>query len=192
MTQNENQVSIKLIIVGSSGVGKTSLISALFKRKFEKNVNQTVAPAFCNANIQVDDGLVVDLQIWDTAGQEQYQSICQMFYRDAKVAFICYERANKEYIEQWYTRVKNNVSDCNFILITTKGDMLSQDEAEDEKVKSKEIADSLEIKYHLITSSKTGENVSESFRLAASFANFSTHKSIPSLKVEEKNRSSCC
>ena len=154
MQQDQSQISVKLIIVGASGVGKTSLITSFFKRKFEKEISQTIAPAFCNANVQADDGTVVDLQIWDTAAQEQYQSICQMFYRDAKVAFICYERANKEYVEQWLTRVRVNVSECNFILITTKCDMLSQEELEDEKMKSKEIGDLLNIKYHLMTSSK--------------------------------------
>lgn len=193
MDSNQNRVPIKLIIVGGSGVGKTSLIASLFKQKFEKEISQTIAPAFCNANIQNDDGNVVDLQIWDTAGQEQYQSICQMFYRDAKVAFICYERANKEYIEQWLNRVRVNVSECNFVLITTKCDKLTQDELEEEKLKSKEIGDSLNIKYHIITSSKTGENVEVSFRLAASFADTSMHK-IPQIKKmdESKQDSSCC
>ena len=191
--EKQSHISVKLIIVGGSGVGKTSLISSFFKQQFEKEISQTIAPAFCNANIITDDGRVVDLQIWDTAGQEQYQSICQMFYRDAKVAFICYERANKECIEQWISRVRNNVSDCNYILITTKSDKLSQEELEEEKMKSKEIGDSLNIKYHLITSSKTGENVDNAFRLAATITDINMHTVSKTQKIDNiSHDSSCC
>ncbi|OHT10926.1 Ras-related protein Rab-24 [Tritrichomonas foetus] len=190
-----SQASIKLIIVGTSGVGKTSLIASFFHRKFDINPNQTVAPAFCGANIQIDNNMTVDLQIWDTAGQEQYQSISQMFYRDAKVAFVCYERANEEYVTQWVSRVRNNVPECNIILITTKSDTLTQDEVIEEKVNSKKIADIVQASSHFVTSAKTGESVQEAFHAAAKYAKGGPQHETRMQKLDldqENNKNSCC
>jgi small GTP-binding protein len=77
---HHSRPSVKIILVGSSGVGKTCLSASYQKQNFNKNTAPTVAPA--------SSCRVVILQIWDTAGQERYASISQLFFRDSNVAFV--------------------------------------------------------------------------------------------------------
>jgi GTPase SAR1 family protein len=60
-----DKISPKLILVGSSGVGKTSLVGCFFQQQFDSRALPTVAPAFATAPVKVSEGHVVDLQIWD-------------------------------------------------------------------------------------------------------------------------------
>jgi small GTP-binding protein len=77
-------IPVKLILLGSSGVGKTTLIHSFCTQTFSQDSVSTVAPAFSEMTLEIDNGTLVTLQIWGTADQEQYQSISQMFYRDAQ------------------------------------------------------------------------------------------------------------
>ena len=67
--------NLKIILVGSSGVGKTSLVNAYFSQPFEGQTQPTVAPAFCGNTVTLSNGKSIYLHIWDTAGQERFQSI---------------------------------------------------------------------------------------------------------------------
>jgi Ras-related protein Rab-7A len=83
---------IKVILVGSSGVGKTSLINNYFDQPHETDTSPTVAPALVATTISIPSGQPVDLHIWDTAGQERFQSIGGMFYRESDVALVCFDQ----------------------------------------------------------------------------------------------------
>jgi small GTP-binding protein len=161
------KLTLKLILVGSSGVGKTSLVDSFFKQKFETQIVSTVSPAFCNAPIEIDPHTTVDLQIWDTAGQEQYQSISQMFYREAHIAFICYDRDEVESITRWVARVREHAPDAKIYLVATKADLLTDDGAE-EAVTGDGSARAAELNArYFLTSSLTGRNVHDLFESAA-------------------------
>jgi small GTP-binding protein len=85
----EERRPIKVILVGSSAVGKTSLINAYFDQAQDLETSPTVAPAFVATSIKLSSDQLVELHIWDTAGQERFQSIGGMFYRDSDIAFVC-------------------------------------------------------------------------------------------------------
>jgi small GTP-binding protein len=161
------KLTLKLILVGSSGVGKTSLVTSFFKQKFEAQIVSTVSPAFCNAPIEIDPHTTVDLQIWDTAGQEQYQSISQMFYRESHIAFICYDRDEVGSVARWVARVREHAPDAKLFLVATKADLLTEEGAEGAMTREGvDRATELNAKYFL-TSSLTGRNVFELFESAA-------------------------
>lgn len=195
MAEEPNKPSLKVILVGSSGVGKTSLVSAFFENPFDNQDLPTVAPASCTATVTLDDGTKVVLQIWDTAGQERFQSISQMFYRDSHVAFVCYDLEREDTVEQWVDRVRNQVPQCNILLVTTKADLLSQEDQVSCADRGAELMRRLNCKLHLLTSSATGLGVKELFQHAGKFYAEINPPTTETVKVDESNNKKdkkCC
>merc|ERR1712228_276807 len=80
----------KVIILGDSGVGKTSLMNQYVNQKFSKQYKATIGADFLTKEITIDDKSVT-LQIWDTAGQERFQSLGTAFYRGADCCVLVYD-----------------------------------------------------------------------------------------------------
>jgi small GTP-binding protein len=78
---------MKVVLLGNSQVGKTCIITRLVSGKFSESLS-TIGAAFQTHMLATPTGSVT-LQIWDTAGQEQYRSLSPMYYRAAQVAIFC-------------------------------------------------------------------------------------------------------
>lgn len=101
--KGEKKCFVKVVAIGDSGVGKTSLIQQFEHNRFNESFKPTIGADFSNKEIQID-GKIVMLQIWDTAGQERYQSLGTAFYRGADCCFIVYDitnRASLDNITNW-------------------------------------------------------------------------------------------
>ncbi|KAB2052011.1 Ras-related Rab7 [Gossypium arboreum] len=81
---------LKVIVLGDSGVGKTSLMNQYVYNKFNQQYKATIGADFVTKELQIDDKLVT-LQIWDTAGQERFQSLGSAFYRGADCCVIVFD-----------------------------------------------------------------------------------------------------
>ncbi|KAJ6413514.1 hypothetical protein OIU84_006334 [Salix udensis] len=81
---------LKVIVLGDSGVGKTSLMNQYVYKKFSQQYKATIGADFVTKELQIDDKLVT-LQIWDTAGQERFQSLGSAFYRGADCCVLVYD-----------------------------------------------------------------------------------------------------
>ncbi|CAD6233545.1 unnamed protein product [Miscanthus lutarioriparius] len=81
---------LKVIILGDSGVGKTSLMNQYVNSKFSNQYKATIGADFLTKEVQIDDRLFT-LQIWDTAGQERFQSLGVAFYRGADCCVLVYD-----------------------------------------------------------------------------------------------------
>ncbi|XP_031258404.1 ras-related protein Rab7 isoform X2 [Pistacia vera] len=81
---------LKVIILGDSGVGKTSLMNQYVNRKFSNQYKATIGADFLTKEVQFEDRLFT-LQIWDTAGQERFQSLGVAFYRGADCCVLVYD-----------------------------------------------------------------------------------------------------
>jgi small GTP-binding protein len=193
MAKEGADYSLKLILIGSTGVGKTCLVSSYFDNPLEDQVLSTVAPAFTPTIITVRN-VKVALQIWDTAGQERYQSISQMFYRDAQIAFVCYDQNTFETIEKWINQLRTNVSDCIIFLVSTKADLLSEADFEATRQKGRDKAQAIGAERHMITSAKTGMGVKELFTEAAKFYDRVYREAPPvsELKPQGARPNDCC
>lgn len=84
------KVLLKVIILGDSGVGKTSLMNQYVNKKFSNQYKATIGADFLTAECMIDDKAVT-LQIWDTAGQERFQSLGVAFYRGADCCVLVYD-----------------------------------------------------------------------------------------------------
>mmetsp|Transcript_42046 Transcript_42046/g.106065 ORF Transcript_42046/g.106065 Transcript_42046/m.106065 type:complete len:275 (-) Transcript_42046:9-833(-) len=87
---SRKKVLLKVIILGDSGVGKTSLMNQFVSKKFTPQYKASIGADFLTKEMTVDDRLVT-MQIWDTAGQERFQSLGVAFYRGADCCVLVFD-----------------------------------------------------------------------------------------------------
>ena len=141
MSKNEAQIKeLKVIILGSIGVGKTSLITRYKTGKFFENTPSTLAPNYANIE-KIINNKKYELNIWDTAGQEKFNSLTQSFIKDAKIVLIVYSIIDKKSFEDldfWLNLVKQTIGDKGYSLavIANKNDLYLESEISDKKGKN--------------------------------------------------------
>jgi len=94
---------LKVIILGDSGVGKTSLMNQFVNNKFSSQYKATIGADFMTKDIVIDDKQV-SMQIWDTAGQERFQSLGVAFYRGADSCVLVFDVNSQnsfDHLDQW-------------------------------------------------------------------------------------------
>ena len=162
--------TLKIILVGASGVGKTCLIASYYKQNFDIQSIPTVAPAYSCSDVKRADGTTVSLQIWDTAGQERYHSVSKIFFRDSGVAFICFESGDEQStseVPMWISRVKEDSPACIFFLVLTKSDLHTAEEMEKIRNDAMERFAEFHPKKIYVTSALSRDGVQELFNDAA-------------------------
>ncbi|KAI0081852.1 hypothetical protein K474DRAFT_1153653 [Panus rudis PR-1116 ss-1] len=125
----EQGVDAKIVIMGNTGVGKTSLLQRYTQNKFDpKNTTSTTGALFVTKKVYVD-GIRVRLQLWDTAGQERFRSMAPMYYRGAHAALLLYDITNSatfEDVRGWLEELKRNCSeDLIIYIVGSKADLTS-------------------------------------------------------------------
>ena len=174
-TLPDKKCFVKIVAIGDSGVGKTSLIQMFEHSRFTENFKPTIGADFSNKEISIE-GKVVTLQIWDTAGQERYQSLGTAFYRGADCAFLVYDITNTwsfDNVANWKNSFlqKSMVSmpeTFPFMVVGNKLDM-----ADEERSIDKQAAEDFcqrEGMQFIETSARDNVNVEEAFRLLATEA----------------------
>eukprot|EP00826_Nyctotherus_ovalis_P038726 TRINITY_DN3645_c0_g3_i1.p1 TRINITY_DN3645_c0_g3~~TRINITY_DN3645_c0_g3_i1.p1 ORF type:complete len:209 (+),score=41.05 TRINITY_DN3645_c0_g3_i1:110-736(+) len=91
--KTKKKLLLKIILIGSSGVGKTSLLHRFVQKKFSMQYKATIGADFYTRDLEVNSKPVA-VQIWDTAGQERYQSIGSNFYKGSECCFLVYDITN--------------------------------------------------------------------------------------------------
>lgn len=86
---------IKIMVLGNSGVGKTSFIHQFFDGTFNNKYCTTVGIDFREKTMHID-GRSISIQLWDTAGQERYRSLSTSFYRDAMGFILIFDVTNTQ------------------------------------------------------------------------------------------------
>ena len=161
-------LSFKIIIIGDSGVGKSSLTLRATKNQFQDYYNATVGFEFFSQNIKMDD-TIIKLQMWDTCGQEIYRSLISSFYKNSSLAMIMYSIEDEEsfrHLDYWIKEIKNNSNpDIKIILIGNKVDL--EDKRTVSKEEEEKFAKENGIEEVYETSAKTGFNAKKIFCRAA-------------------------
>ncbi|EFC48692.1 rab family small GTPase [Naegleria gruberi] len=124
--EEEIRYSYKLIVIGDSGVGKSSLIVRAAHNKFNLNTKPTIGVDFASKEIQIK-GNTVHAQIWDTAGQEKYQAVMPAMYRGAQGCMVVFDITNKESFDnagKWANQlIKYGDQECKKVLVGNKCDL---------------------------------------------------------------------
>ncbi|XP_015279022.1 PREDICTED: ras-related protein Rab-39B-like [Gekko japonicus] len=121
----------RIILLGDSTVGKTSLLRSYTERGFLPDPCPTVGVEFYSKIMELPPGIKVKLQLWDTAGQERFRSITRSFYRNAVGVFLVFDMTNRrsfENIFEWHNEVTTAqiMEKVIFLLIGHKSDLQSE------------------------------------------------------------------
>ena len=155
----------KVLLIGNSGVGKSSLLLRFSDDTFTGNFMPTIGVDFKIRTLEVD-GKTIKLQIWDTAGQERFKTITSSYYKGAHGIIVVYDVTDKESyknIDTWMNEVEKHASDnVSRILVGNKSDL--EDSRQVSTDEGKELADTYNIRF-VETSAKESANVEEAFTL---------------------------
>ena len=151
-----NTISLKVVLMGKANVGKTSILNQFIYKKYNMYTDSTIGAAFftteykflysksdfqlykLDADRNNKKEITIKLEIWDTAGQEKYNSLVQMYYRDAHIIYFVHEANNQLisnsniYIKDIISTLDSNIFACinkNAIkyLVFNKCDLLEYD-----------------------------------------------------------------
>lgn len=163
MQKESFDYAIKTIVIGDVAVGKTCLISQFITGQFNSHHDFTVGIEFGDKRLSIN-GHIVKVQIWDTAGQQEFKSVTRSYYRSCAAALVVFDITRRDTFRSvvgWVQDVKNNASsDVVLVLVGNKSD-LSQDRMVD-RADALKLAREYEMLY-IETSAKNQENVERAF-----------------------------
>ncbi|KAH9892123.1 putative GTP-binding protein ypt5 [Xylariomycetidae sp. FL2044] len=168
---NTRFAQFKLVLLGESAVGKSSIVLRFVKDQFDSYRESTIGAAFLTQTISLDD-TTVKFEIWDTAGQERYKSLAPMYYRNANCAVVVYDITQSSSLDKAKAWVKELQRQANEnIIIALAGNKLDLvSEQPDKRAVSTADAEAYANEAGLLffeTSAKTAENVRELFTAIA-------------------------
>ncbi len=195
---------VKLMIIGETRTGKTSLISRYCKNEFSGSVYMsTMGIDFQIKNLEMNSKKI-RLQIWDTAGQERFRNIAKNYFQSSDGFVIVYDIANLESfqtLDYWVEEIKSNSQELSkMILVGNKCDIIQERQVKKEE--GKEYAKKKNMKFYEV-SAKDGTNVNKAFDtllkdILNSYSPSELMKkrgskmlSVPIL-VQPQKKSSCC
>ena len=131
--------TIKVVLLGDSGVDKTALIDNLIYHRFDPDRSNSLSAQFVSKTVDFpDSGISIKFDIWDTPGQENFRSVPKIFYMDAKAIIFVYDitcrNSFKSIQNIWYEEVKNNCK-TNPILavVANKAELYNYQQVSDEE-----------------------------------------------------------
>ena len=210
--KGDDFLSFKIIMIGDVAVGKSSLINRAIKKTFKSAYSPTLGFDYFSYYIKINNK-VLKLQLWDTGGQEIYQSLVTNFYRNSSFAFMVYAIDNRnsfENIDTWLKEIKYKSNpDIKIFLIGNKCDLTEERKVTYEE--GKIYCNNYEFDGFYEVSAKTGERTEEILINAAKvllseFKNYQTVKSNKNESIlidgesmktnrsknENNNNSKCC
>ncbi|KAK2737560.1 hypothetical protein FQN57_007495 [Myotisia sp. PD_48] len=173
---SRKKVLLKVIILGDSGVGKTSLMNQYVNKKYSASYKATIGADYLTKEVLVD-GRLVTMQIWDTAGQERFQSLGVAFYRGADCCVLVYDVNNSksfETLDSWRDEflMQANPRDPESFPFVVLGNKIDVDESK-RMISSKRATTYCQSKGNIPyfeTSAKEAVNVEQAFEVIAKSA----------------------
>ena len=121
--------SLKIVLLGETMVGKSSIVHRVCEGKFIDHLSPTISIEYFNYTVRVNKDLIIRMQIWDTAGQEKFDSIVKQYYQSSDFGIYIYsidDLHSFEKLKDWLCKAKdNNSNEMKGILIGNKSDLES-------------------------------------------------------------------
>ena len=200
---NPNVVNCKVVLLGETTVGKTSIISRFINDSFDPNCITSLGASFISKTIYVPEHKkTVKFDIWDTAGQEKYRALNTLFYKDAVIVVLVYDQTQRKTFEEvknyWIPQIRSHCGEKIIVAIAAnKSDLFEEQEVSDEE--GKQLAEATKGIF-MQTSCKTGSGIKELFlALAKKYEKGETAEKERIILEEKKtnkiiddNKKSCC
>ena len=139
----EDVLICKVVLLGESSVGKTCIITRFIDNLFQQDVITTTGASYATKSILYKDyhNKIIKFEIWDTAGQEKYRSLTQIFYKDAAIAILVYDITSEKSFEEmenyWYKQIKEFAPPNIIIGIAgNKFDLFNDEKIPEDKAKN--------------------------------------------------------
>ena len=164
---SNEEFQFKISVVGDGAVGKTSLIRKYTKGNFEKDYIKTIGAQFSRFEKIIEND-VVNLVFWDIAGQEDFDFLQPLFYKESKASIVVYSLEDNDlgknsfdHLKNWVQNLRKYCGEIPMILFANKIDLVEEDELDLLEIKS--IIDKYNFIGFSLTSAKTGQGVNEAF-----------------------------
>ncbi len=165
---NNDIPDCKVVLIGDSGVGKSSIISRYIGGIFVDSIDSTISSSFSQKEYEAN-GKKVRLNIWDTAGQEKFRSIGRNFYKDAYIILMVYDITNKQSFEDlksvWFPEIQQFGEKYKIIAIVgNKSDRYEEENVSESELNSfsKELGGT-----NFLVSAKNGNGIELMFKILA-------------------------
>ena len=137
MIDDDDMLEIKLVLLGESGVGKTSIIGRYVKDEFDENTISSSTMTYVGKQVTINNQNI-QLNIWDTIGQERFRSLSKLFFNDTKIVVLVYSIDSKKTFDNlsyWYNLYTQQlvVEDTILGVVANKSDLFDKQEVSDEE-----------------------------------------------------------
>ena len=167
MAEEEYDFIFKVLLIGNSDVGKSSLILRYVDQRWSDTFVPTIGVDFKIKTLMVDNKKI-KMQIWDTAGQERFKTVISSYFKGSHGIFVIYDITNRESfknLENWLIEIEKNASENVLkILIGNKNDLEEEREIKTEEGQAFANRNGLQF---METSAKMNVNVNEAFEALA-------------------------
>lgn len=188
----------KIIVIGDASVGKTSIIMQYHNNVFDPNHHETIGASFIQKQIEVD-GEIININIWDTAGQEKYRSLVPMYTRNTSCAIIVFDVTNTQSYDiliSWYQQVKEEAPEnCRIVIAGNKIDQIpdfENNKNNDDINKIENFAEENKSDIFYV-SAKTGKNIKEMFEnITKNFPLMKMQSQTESMRINSSEEKKCC
>ena len=141
--EDEEEEVCKIVLLGESGVGKTCIISRFINNTFEEGLMSTNGASYASKSCIFPEyeNRTIKFEVWDTAGQEKYRALNQIFYKDASICILVYDITSevsfKALQDYWFQQVKDSAPK-NIVLglAGNKCDLIEKEQVPEEKARN--------------------------------------------------------
>ena len=160
------KATIKVVLLGSEGVGKSSILNRFVYNDFKEEVDSTNGASYAPKTLPVSGGKEMKFDVWDTAGKEKYRTLNRFFMKDALFAIFVYDPFNKDSFDnlEWYisTMKEIGLKNCLYVVAENKTDRKDRVKEVSEE-EGKEYARQKNAIFRAV-SAKTGEGIEDLFK----------------------------
>jgi Ras-related protein Rab-1A len=196
MSYQDYDYIFKILLIGDSFVGKSSILIRYADKIFDQEFDTTIGVDFRIKMLDIEDKKV-KLQIWDSAGQDRFRSIVSSYYRNCQGIIMVFDVSNRDSfsnIKDWWEEIKKYANEnVRLILVGNKNDLYEKKISYEE---AKEFADMLNIKY-IETSVKNNKNIDEIFyeiskEIKENYRYIEPFKQLDTIKLESNKIRNFC
>lgn len=187
-----NNVGMKVVLLGNSGTGKTSILQCQLNRSMTETTLPTIGCVYHEVNIKVSEEETISLKVWDTAGQEIYRSIVPIYVRGASAAILVYdvsEPSSLSSLDQWLSILLEESESVRLYVVGNKIDLVNDYLVEDKE--GKHFADQIRASFFKV-SAKESKGINELFTAIAQDLSGNSNYVIRTIAERDSKSEKCC